>query len=78
MSKAKINRSQKAFLKAMKERFAEDPTGNTRPESAPGISIEPEVYKVIDCPICKGRRYHGPKRTFCHSCGGTGQKRVRA
>ena len=75
MSKAaKIERTQKAFHKAMKEKFAEDPVATTQP-------IEPaNEGRVINCPICRGRGYHGPpgKRSFCHSCGSTGKKRVRA
>ncbi len=72
MSKAKIERSQKAFLKAMKERFAEDPTPAMMKEPAPGFSPEPVVE---DCPMCNGRGYR--KKAFCHTCGGTGLRKVR-
>jgi hypothetical protein len=82
MSKAaKIERRQKAFLKAMKEKFTQDPAATSKPGLLENVQdrvpIEPVLYKVIDCPICHGRGYHGPKRTFCHSCGSTGKKRVR-
>ncbi len=83
MSKAaKIERQQKAFLKAMKEKYAADPAATSQPGLLENVNsrvpLEPVTYKVIDCPICRGRGYHGPKRAFCHSCGSTGKKRVRA
>ncbi len=72
---AKIERTQKAFLKAMKEKFAEDPAAVQTAEN--GLPADPAGYKVIDCPICRGKGYHGPTRAFCHSCGSTGKKKVR-
>lgn len=81
MSKAaKIERQQKAFLKAMKEKFAEDPAAakpGLQENVNSGVPLEPVTYKVIDCPICRGKGYHGPKRAFCHSCGSTGKRKVR-
>lgn len=70
---AKIMRQQKAFLKAMKEKFAIDTVATSQLQDP-----VPVTYKVIDCPICRGKGYHGPKRAFCHTCGSTGKKRVRA
>jgi len=68
---AKIERTQKLFLKAMKEKFAQDPNPLTaRP--APGFAPEP-VFE--ECPMCGGRGCR--KRAFCHTCGGTGRRRVR-
>jgi len=78
MSKAtKIERPQRAFLKAMKEKFAADPAATSQPRL---LNPAPEQYVVINCPICRGRGYRGPpdKRSFCHNCGSTGKKRVRA
>jgi hypothetical protein len=68
---AKIERTQKAFLKAMKEKFARDPNPLTA-GPAPGFTPEP-VYE--DCPICGGRGYR--KRAFCHTCAGTGRRKVK-
>jgi len=69
----KIERKQKEFLKAMKAKFTED-------EIAASIGLHglpTATYQEIDCPICKGRGYHGLKRAPCHSCRGTGKKKVR-
>lgn len=68
---AKIERMQKAFLKAMKEKFSEDPNALTA-GPAPGFTPEPVVE---DCPMCAGRGYR--KGAFCHTCGGTGLRKVK-
>jgi len=69
MSKsAKIERTQKLFLKAMKEKFAEDPT---IPTTQP---IQRVPIQSKDCPFCKGYGYR--KKGFCHHCGGSGKVRV--
>nr|WP_321349763.1 hypothetical protein [uncultured Methanoregula sp.] len=70
---AKIERTQKLFLKAMKEKFAADPDPNSWSKGpAPGFTPE-LVFET--CPFCggQGRR----KGAFCHQCGGTGSRRVR-
>ena len=68
---AKIERKQKAFLRAMKEKFSQDPTALSA-GPAPGFTPEP-VFEI--CPMCAGRGYR--KRAFCHTCGGHGQRKVR-
>ncbi len=69
---AKIERKQKLFLKAMKEKFADTtPTDQWKKDIRQEVP-EPEVE---ECPMCAGRGYR--KRAFCHTCGGTGQRKVR-
>jgi RecJ-like exonuclease len=68
MSKpAKIERTQKMFLAAMKRKFAADPTIPTTPMMT-SVEVEP-------CPMCDGKGYR--KGAFCHTCGGTGKRKVR-
>lgn len=69
---AKIDRAQKAFLKAMREKFADDPDKSTWSKPARGFYPEP-VYEV--CPICNGRVHR--KKAHCHSCGGTGWRKKK-
>ena len=69
---AKIDRPQKAFLKAMREKFAEDHDKPTWSKPTPGFYPEP-VYEV--CPICSGRGHQ--KKAHCHSCGGTGWRKKK-
>jgi len=61
---AKIERTQKMFLAAMKRKFVADPT---TPMMTP-VEVEP-------CPMCSGNGYRNG--AFCHACGGTGKRRVR-
>jgi hypothetical protein len=74
MMSSKIQRDQKLFLKAMKEKFAEDPAA-TSIVFPPASGWAPEPV-VEDCPMCAGRGYR--KGAFCHTCGGTGLRKVRS
>lgn len=47
MSKSKIERSQKAFLKAMREKFSEDPAPEKAPEKSCG-----QYARCVGCTLC--------------------------
>lgn len=62
---AKIERTQKLFLTAMKKKFATDPT----------IPTTFSPVQMERCPICNGNGRR--KGAFCHECGGSGKRVVR-
>jgi len=81
MANAKIERTQKLFLKAMKAQFTEEHNPFEKqghdPDILEGLTrpIIPPEPVVQECPMCGGRGYR--KKSFCHTCGGTGQRKVR-
>ena len=71
MAKAKIERTQKLFLKAMKEKFAEDPTATQTVFARKGLEQSPRKMEFLKegqkAAMERGISMYDPKR--CH-CGG--------
>jgi len=71
MAKAKIERSQKLFLKAMKEKFAEDPSATSTVFARAGLEQSPRKMEFLKAgkqvELARGISQYDPKR--CHLGG---------